>query len=377
MTGEKGGYLEEVVRAYFARQGFFALRGVPLRFGPGDVTDVDIWLYARHSASIRTRVVVDVKNRKSPRALERVLWTKGLQAITGADRAIVVTTDAGTHIAKFGHEQKVVVLTKAFLDRLQKTLSPDERLSLEEFLAAIRRYSAQKVDGDWIGRLEDAKSGLISLPGFAAFNRAMTSFAFFAERIEIKPHYREPALRCTLLSAAIASIALDAALERVVFEEAPARYKAIAEGVTYGDSGDGRIQKSIGDVLALIEESMENGRVLARQARDHIDRRFGAVRADIVAEYFSREHNSSLLVTLARELEEMAHRRPAPQPASLSADARAVLGVLADFVRVRRHSVIGTSNAERNSVTPDEQTVNAEQKMDPDDQKSETARRLL
>jgi hypothetical protein len=68
MATGKGMLLEEVVRGYFARRGFFALRGVLLRYGRDDVTDVDIWLYARHSASVRTRVVVDVKNKKSPRA---------------------------------------------------------------------------------------------------------------------------------------------------------------------------------------------------------------------------------------------------------------------------------------------------------------------
>jgi hypothetical protein len=173
----------------------------------------------------------------------------------------------------------------------------------------------------------------------------MHSFAFFAERIESRPHYREQALRCGLLCASIACIALDTALERVVFEEASIRYKAIADGVTYGDSGDGRIQKSIGDVLALIGESMENGRIVASQAKEHIDRRFGAVRADVVAEYFSREHNAGQLVAIARELEGAAHLCSAPQPALLSTDARALLGVIADFVQVRRHAIIGAAQA--------------------------------
>jgi hypothetical protein len=345
MAAGKGMLLEEVVRAYFAKQGFFALRGVLLRYGRDDVTDVDIWLYARHSASVRTRVVIDVKNKKSPHALERVLWTKGLQAITGADRAIVVTTDSGSHIAKFGYEQKVIVLTKTFLDRLQKTLALEERLTWEEFVAAVRQYSAQKTDGDWVRHLEDAKSGLISLPGFPAFNKAIGAFAFFAERIETRPHYREQATRCALFCASVACIALDTALERVVFEEGPARYKAIADGVTYGDVGDGRIQRSIGDVLSLIEESMENGRVVARQAKEQIDRRFGTVRADILAEYFSREHNASQLVAIARELEATAHQRLAPDNSSLSPDARGLLGVMADFAQVRRQAIIGSAAA--------------------------------
>jgi hypothetical protein len=343
MAGEKGALLEEMVRAYFAKQGFFALRSVPLRYGQHDVTDVDIWLYARQSATIRSRAVVDVKNKKSPRALERILWTKGLQTLTNADRAIVVTTDSGSHIARFGHEQKVTVITKVFLDRLQKTLSLEDRISLEEFFGQVKRYAAQKTDGDWVHRLEDAKSGLISLPGFQAFNRATTAFSFYAQRIESRPHYAEQALRCALLCASIACIGLDSALERVVFEELTDRYRAIADGATYGDSGDRRVQKSIDDVLALIEESMENGRVVARQAKEHLQRRFGAVRADIVAEYFSREHNSAQLVPVARELEAAAHQRSAPQVSSLSADARALLGVLSDFTQIRRQTIIGPS----------------------------------
>jgi hypothetical protein len=68
----------------------------------------------------------------------------------------------------------VIVLTKTFLDRLQKTLALEERLTWEEFVGAVKQYAAQKTDGDWVRRLEDAKSGLISLPGFPAFNRAMS-----------------------------------------------------------------------------------------------------------------------------------------------------------------------------------------------------------
>jgi hypothetical protein len=342
MASGKGALLEEIVRAYFAKQGFFALRSVPLRYEGTDVTDVDIWLYARQSASVRMRAVVDVKSKKSPRALERVLWTKGLQAITGADRAIVVTTDGGQHIVRFGQEHKVIVLTKAFLDRLQKTLSLEERVPWEEFLMSVRKYAAHKADGDWVRQLEEAKSGLISLPSFQAFNRAISAFAFFAQRIETRPHYAEQSFRCALLCASIACIALDAAMERVVFEDGPHRYKAITEGVTYGDSGDGRIQKSIGNVLALIEESMENGRVVARQAKTQIDKRFGAVRADIVAEHFSREHNSSQLVVLARDLDAAAHQRLVPQRSSLSVDARALLGIFADFVQVPRQLLVGS-----------------------------------
>jgi hypothetical protein len=64
MAVRKGPDLEELVRAYFARQGFFALRSVSLRFEDEEVTDIDVWSYGRQSASIRTRTLVDGKDKR-------------------------------------------------------------------------------------------------------------------------------------------------------------------------------------------------------------------------------------------------------------------------------------------------------------------------
>jgi hypothetical protein len=109
---QKGAGLEELVRAYFDRQGFFALRGVCYQFEDEEVTDIDAWLYGRQSASVRTRTIVDVKDKRSPKAFERVLWARGMQLALGCDRAIVATTDRGAKIVRFAHQQKVALLTR-------------------------------------------------------------------------------------------------------------------------------------------------------------------------------------------------------------------------------------------------------------------------
>jgi hypothetical protein len=109
---QKGAGLEELVRAYFDRQGFFALRGVSYQFEDEEVTDIDAWLYGRQSASVRTRTIVDVKDKRSPKAFERVLWARGMQLALGCDRAIVATTDRGAKIVRFAHQQKVALLTR-------------------------------------------------------------------------------------------------------------------------------------------------------------------------------------------------------------------------------------------------------------------------
>lgn len=337
---QKGASLEELVRAYFARQGFFALRGVSYRFEDEEVTDIDAWLYGRQSASVRIRAVVDVKNKRSPKAFERILWARGMQLALGCDRAIVATTDGGAKIIRFAHQQRVALLTKDFLDRLQGKLDVTERMTLEEFTNNIREYRDHKQDGDWLRQISDAKSALVSLQGYPAFNKAMRAFRFFAERAQTRPHHKQQALRGAYLTAALACIALDSALERVVFEDHGSRYRAIGEGVTYGDAGDARVQSSIKTVLEVIAQGMPNGRVIASQAGDALTKLFESVRADIIAEYFTKEHNASVLVAVARELDDRAHSVDQAKIQALSVEAKSILGVFADFTQTKRASLL-------------------------------------
>jgi hypothetical protein len=340
-TRSKGADLEELVRAYFALQGFFSLRSVSLRFEDEEVTDIDVWLYGRQSASVRTRTVVDVKDKRSPKAFERVLWARGMQLALGCDRAVVATTDSSTKVAKFAQQQKVGLLSKGFLGRLESRIKTTNRLSLEQFLDNIRSYSDHKHDGDWIKRIADAKSALVSLSGYPAFNKALTSFRFFGERIQTRPQHREQAIRSAYLTASLACIALDFALERVLYEDNAARYKAIAAGVTYGDSGDAKVQTSIETVLSVISSGMENGRVIAKQVEDSFERLFENIRGDIIAEHFSKEHNATTLFNVARELDDRAHAIDKSTLHNLSVEAKTVLGIFADFVQVRRGGLFG------------------------------------
>ena len=339
----KGAGLEELVRAYFALQGFFALRGVSYRFEDEEVTDIDAWLYGRQSASVRTRTIVDIKDKRSPKAFERILWARGMQLALGCDRAIVATTDGGAKIIRFAHQQKVALLTKDFLDRLENKLDTSGRMTLEQFIGNIQIYKDHKQDGDWLRRISDAKSALISVQGYPAFNKAIAAFGFFAERAQTRPHHKEQALRGAYLTAALACIALDSALERVVYQDQGSRYRAIADGVTYGDAGDAKIQSSIRTVLEVIAKGMANGRAVSRQANEALEKMFESVRADIIAEHFTKEHNAGTLVAVAKELDDRAHSIDSTKIQMLSIDAKSVLGVFADFVQANRAVLLNGS----------------------------------
>jgi hypothetical protein len=65
--------------------------------------------------------------------------------------------------------------------------------------------------------------------------------------------------------------------------------------VTYGDAGDARVQSSIKTVLEVIAKGTENGRVVSRQAHDALQKMFESVRAHVIAEYFTKEHNAAAL----------------------------------------------------------------------------------
>lgn len=339
MATQKGAYLEELVRAYFAKQGFFVLRSVPYRYDGNEITDLDVWFYSRQAASVRIRGIADVKNKKSPKAFERVLWIKGVQAALNCDRAVIATTDANPAIKKFAESQRIAVLAKSFVERLGKILNTDGRLTLEQFAECVQLYPAHKQDGDWLRMLADAKSAVASRSGFPAFNKAMFVFRFFAERAEVRVQHREQAIRCALLTSGLACIALDSALERFVYDNKEKRFSGLLEGVTYGDAGDGRARENIDTALAVLSEGIPNGKTISAQAREQLNRRLSEIRADVVAEYFMREHNAQHLFPVAKELDDVAHSNGSMETWRLSLEARSILGVFADFVGVKRSAL--------------------------------------
>lgn len=344
-TLAKGAGLEELARAYFSRQGFVAIRSVSIQFEDEEVTDIDVWLYGRQGGAIRTRALVDVKDKRSPKAFERVMWARGMQLALGCDRAFVATTDNSQKVARFAHQQKVFLLTAAYLRQWAEGDVLKDRLSLEEFNANIQVFSGQKQDGDWLRQIAAAKSAVASLAPFPSFNKAMASFRFFSERAATRPYHREQALRGAYLSASLACVALDAALEKLAFEQQQVRQQMLYTGVTYGDAGDNRVKNSINTVLSVISSGVNNGKVIARQAADSLEQMFASVRADIIAEFFSKDKSISILFSVARELEARSHARNRADLTDLSLDAKIVLGVFADFIGAKRTAILSSEFA--------------------------------
>ena len=99
-------------------------------------------------------------------------------------------------------------------------------------------------------------------------------------------------------------------------------------------------------MLEVIAKGMASGRVVSRQANDALEKMFESVRADIIAEHFTREHNAGALVAVAKELDDRAHSVESTKIQTMSIDAKSILGVFADFVQAKRAVLL-------NGGTPD------------------------
>ena len=149
----KGPRMEELLRSYFLKAGYYVVRGVPFIYEGFDVTDIDLWLYSRTSSVSREITLVDAKNKKTPQAIERIFWVQGLRIATKATNAVVATTEKRQEVKDFGRELGVLVLDGTFLGKLDKTDAPNAlRFSEEEFFSKIDEYSLNKLDGDWRDR---------------------------------------------------------------------------------------------------------------------------------------------------------------------------------------------------------------------------------
>src|SRR5580704_15754549 len=119
--GEKGYRLEELLRAYFLKAGFFVVRGVPFQHDGDDLTDIDLWLYEQPTGSSRRRQIVDAKSKTKPKAVERLLWTRGLMQLLDVDGAYVATTDSRPMLRTISRKLGVAVLDGADIRRISES----------------------------------------------------------------------------------------------------------------------------------------------------------------------------------------------------------------------------------------------------------------
>lgn len=357
MTDElpKGFRTEELLREFFLHSGYFVVRGVPFVYDGFDVTDIDLWLYERPSSVSRHRIIVDTKTRSTPKAIERIFWTKGLQQAIGAEQAIVATTDRRPAVTAFGREHGVVVLDGGWLNAVRTSLEPGPaRLTEEDLSTLLRSYRPTKAGGDWRDRLRAVKQPFAGELGYNALNAWLAEARFFAEQVYLVPTHREVALRMFYLVASYICIGFDFATREHAFGDAATKHNAISEGLKYGSEGAGGTRRLIELSTGLIEQYAPEQKSLGARIRRDLTVELEALPTRMLAEYFSKAPVAQDLFGIAKELEGAAYSRAFAAPGTLSTGGKATLGVLLDFGGLDRRVVLqlNGSSAEIGSTSP-------------------------
>ena len=333
----KGHKMEESLRNYFLKAGYYVIRDVPFVYDGFNVTDVDLWLYGRASSVSREITIVDIKNKKTPQAIERIFWVQGLKQAIHATSAVVATTDSRQTVKDFGKELGVLVLDGTFLSKLAKSYDIEsERMHEEEFISMIEEYSLGKLDGDWKGRIISCKSLLLKQLSFDSCNEWLSHAQFFAEQTITKPKQREIALRCFYLIVSFVAIAIDFRLKELSFLEVSERIALIKDGFTYGSKGSSGMKKIVNIAMGLVEQHAIDGAVISNQVRSSIENQLSSLNTIILGEYFAKTEVSKSLFSIARELEQLSMSRSFLSHSGASIELRSMLYCLLDYWQIDR-----------------------------------------
>jgi hypothetical protein len=329
---DKGYHMEEALRNYFLQSGYYVARGVPFRYEGFDVTDIDLWLYSRTSPVSREISIVDIKNKKSPQAFERIFWVRGLKIAIQASSAIVATVDRRKEVKEFGRNLDILVLDGAFLSRLERLedFTPS-RLLQEEFTSLVQAYELEKLDGGWLKRLTDCKSLLSSGLSFDSCNEWLYHAQFFLEQSFAKPQQRDIALRCFYLLCSFIALAADYILREVLFLEQNDRIAVFTDGFTFGSRGSKGMQQVLDITMNLVEQHAERGKAIAGEVRSSVKRSLADMNSSVLAEYLVKNDVARSLFSVAKELEQMAMSREFFHHSTASTETRSLLFCLTDF----------------------------------------------
>lgn len=335
-NSEKGATTEEKLAAYFRSLGYFVARGVEFYYKGQSVTDIDLWLYTKYSRISKEITIVDIKNKRTPQAYERMLWTKGLQMAVKADKAIVATTETKKEILEFGKKLDITVLGGNVLKKINNDILIDDRISEEEFQDQLKNSTFGKLDGDWKGRVSKCKALLSSPISFNTINYWLEEAGYFANQVVSRPKLQALAIRCLYIIISYICIGIDKISEELVYENEQTRYELLKNGFTYGNQGINKIKQNIEQSILMIKQYGNIDEFSGESVRNSIYNVLDTLGTGIVAEYFCKQEVLEGLMELAIEFEHMGMNRLDPTTFSGSPRCRSLVGCLLDFWQIDR-----------------------------------------
>lgn len=326
----KGDLMEELLRNYFLNMGYYVVRGVKYKYEEQDITDVDLYLYGRFSSLTRQRINVDIKNKKSPQAFERILWANGLRLLLSFDSCIVATTDQRSVIHSFGQLHDTTVLDGTFLTKLKSNSNLD-RLTEEALLSKLSKHNSPFSNKDWRSIYELSKSRLLTELDFSGFNANLNILNFFIEKSITDEQRRGDATRMLYLILSHLLIIVDYIIKDIAFLDLSIREKKLSDGLKFGNLGKEGVDKII-SIAVQISGNKQASSLL---------RSLDSIPTDILTDFFSKNENSKNLFSWARDFESLAYKKIISNPVDIAPPLKGAISVFLDFFGIERKKFFG------------------------------------
>ncbi len=287
-SGQKGLVAEEALRNYFRNTGYFAVRGISLRYKRYEVSGVDLWLYLKTTSLTAERACVDIKRKQTPQAMERVLWTKGLKEILGIDHAIVVTSDNRIETREFGMAHGITVLQGEFLQRIVATNISNDRLSEEDLYSLLEQPCVINSKINWRRWFIGLKSRLLDSLNFDGCNKYINASKLLLNEYLATNKSSDVSVRLFYLSLAYFLISLDYATRSIVQLDIKARSSILTDGFRYGESGKQRTEEIVRMALQLLGDAGKSDIFSQTALQNEFDKQLSEYRVEILGEYFAK-----------------------------------------------------------------------------------------
>jgi hypothetical protein len=332
-TLSKGELMEELLRNYFLNSGYYVVRGIKYKYEGFDITDVDLYLYGRSSSLTRQRINVDIKNKKSPQAFERILWANGLMKLLNFNSCIVATTDERPVIHTFGQLHNTIIMDGALLSKLRSNTFPD-RLTEEDLLSKLSNHKSYKTydNKDWRFIYETSKSKLLTEQDFSGFNSALSNLIYFIEKVLTDEQKREDATRMVYLVLSHMLIIIDFIVKDIAFLDTLDREKKLSDGFKFGNLGKDGVDKIISMAVQIAGNKSANSFLKSLES----------IPTEILKEFFSKNENTKNLFNWSKEFEQLGYKRQFINPDQIEAPLKGVISVMLDFAKIERKKFFDT-----------------------------------
>lgn len=331
----KGERMEEYLRHFFLTNNYFVVRGSKLKHDTVDITDIDLFLYYKSSLVSRERINVDIKNKKTPQAFERILWAKGLQSILNFDKAIVATTDKKPEVKQFALLHGITLIDGDFLADLERHKQFNtNRFTEEELYELITSDRYDKLTGNWIDRIEASKSILLNNMDFSGANVFLANVSYFLKESIAQAKDYQIALRISYLMISYFLVTLDFIFRDFATLPLEKQKKILDEGIRFGKGGSTGINDMIEQASAFIDYVFPHSEGMQHELRKKVETSYKSVRADIVSEYCIM--NATSWFDLAREFELLSFSKEFIDVKNLSFDMKSMMHMLFDYFNIPR-----------------------------------------